>query len=325
MTLVSVIMPAYREEAHLADAVGSVVAQTYPDWELIIVDDCSPDGTFELAKRLAEGDDRIQAYQLPENSGRPAVPRIFAIERSKGDFIAFLDGDDIWFDDKLKIQLSAFTGDSIVAVCSPAETILDDVRTGQLSTAAEIDLDSTIEENTIVNSSVIVRRSAYFACGGLDPSPVIRFGEDWDLWLRLLSTGKIVRTKEPAVGYRMHSGNLGRSEDQYEMVTRIIEKNAALPGLSTAAHARSRAKFEYKYGIKMVEDDPARARKHLKTALSARALPPRLVLRCILLYLASLVPIKGARRAIVSARTSPRRDRIGPEILGQAGRKRPKG
>ena len=102
--LVSIVMPSYNCEKFIADSIESVVAQTYKNWELIIVDDLSTDKTLEVAGRYAEKDERIKIFVNDKNSGA-AVSRNRAISEAKGRWIAFLDSDDLWMPTKLEKQL----------------------------------------------------------------------------------------------------------------------------------------------------------------------------------------------------------------------------
>lgn len=102
--LVSIIMPSYRCGRFIVESIRSVQAQTYQNWELIVVDDCSGDDTVELVQNLQEEDDRIKIYQNPSNCGA-AVSRNMALSKAKGRWIAFLDSDDLWLPDKLEHQI----------------------------------------------------------------------------------------------------------------------------------------------------------------------------------------------------------------------------
>lgn len=101
--LVSVIMPSYNVEKYIAASIKSVIAQTYRDWELIVVDDCSSDNTVQIIKKF--NDSRIRLFINDKNSGA-AIARNRALREAKGRWIAFLDSDDIWHPDKLKLQIS---------------------------------------------------------------------------------------------------------------------------------------------------------------------------------------------------------------------------
>lgn len=102
--LVSIIMPAYNSQQYIAEAIESVLSQSYNHWELLIQDDCSNDDTLVISERYAEKDARIRVEKNIENSGA-AVTRNNAIARSNGVFLAFLDSDDIWLPSKLEHQI----------------------------------------------------------------------------------------------------------------------------------------------------------------------------------------------------------------------------
>lgn len=101
--LVSIIVPSYNCAKYLPDTIGSVLAQTYENWELLIVDDCSTDNTEEVVKSF--GDDRIRYLKNEQNSGA-ALSRNYALREAKGRWIAFLDSDDMWMPEKLEHQIA---------------------------------------------------------------------------------------------------------------------------------------------------------------------------------------------------------------------------
>ena len=103
--LVSIIMPTYRCGSFISKSINSVLAQTYQNWELIIVDDCSCDGTIEIVKDYQKQDNRIVLFQNDINSGA-AVSRNLALKNAKGHWIAFLDSDDLWEPTKLEKQIN---------------------------------------------------------------------------------------------------------------------------------------------------------------------------------------------------------------------------
>jgi glycosyltransferase involved in cell wall biosynthesis len=102
--LISIITPCYNCERYIAETIESVLAQTYTNWEMIIVDDCSIDKSFEIAINLAQKDTRIKVVKQEQNGGA-AKARNKAIELSKGEYLAFLDSDDLWLPQKLEKQL----------------------------------------------------------------------------------------------------------------------------------------------------------------------------------------------------------------------------
>jgi len=104
MPKVSVITPAYNAEQYLDKTIESVLAQTFLDWEMLIVDDCSLDHTYELASSYADKDTRIKVIKAPKNGG-VAAARNIALSVADGQYIAFLDSDDIWLPNKLEKQV----------------------------------------------------------------------------------------------------------------------------------------------------------------------------------------------------------------------------
>ena len=106
MDRVSVVMPAYNATATLEASMRSALAQTHADVELLVVDDCSTDGTWDVVQRLAAEDPRVVPIRQPRNAG-VAAARAAGIEAATGRYIAFLDSDDRWYPDKLAIQLAA--------------------------------------------------------------------------------------------------------------------------------------------------------------------------------------------------------------------------
>jgi glycosyltransferase involved in cell wall biosynthesis len=102
--LVSIITPCYNSAKYITQTIESVLVQTYQNWEMIIVDDCSIDDSYEIALEYAEQNNRIKAYRMEKNGGA-ALARNKAIELSNGDYLAFLDSDDLWYPEKIEKQL----------------------------------------------------------------------------------------------------------------------------------------------------------------------------------------------------------------------------
>jgi len=104
-SIVSIITPCYNSAPFIAETIESVLAQTYTNWEMLIVDDYSTDGSYEITLQYAEKDQRIKVYRMTQNSGA-AVCRNKAIELSQGEYLAFLDSDDLWLPEKLAKQIA---------------------------------------------------------------------------------------------------------------------------------------------------------------------------------------------------------------------------
>lgn len=105
-SLISIITPCYNATASISQTIESVIAQTYQNWEMIIIDDCSSDNSAEIIHHFCERDKRIRYFRTSEPSGSPSLPRNIGIDNANGDYIAFLDSDDVWLPDKLKEQMA---------------------------------------------------------------------------------------------------------------------------------------------------------------------------------------------------------------------------
>lgn len=107
--LVSIVTPCYNAEQYIARTIQSVLEQTYQNWEMLIVDDCSTDNSAELIRQYCAKYEKIRYYKTDKNFGTPTRARNIGIKNAKGRFIAFLDSDDIWFPTKLERQLTVFS------------------------------------------------------------------------------------------------------------------------------------------------------------------------------------------------------------------------
>jgi teichuronic acid biosynthesis glycosyltransferase TuaG len=104
-TLISIITPCYNSEKYIAETIESVISQVYKNWEMLIVDDCSTDKSLEIASFYAKKESRIKIFKNSKNQGA-CYSRNFAIKKAQGEYIAFIDSDDLWNSDKLNVQLN---------------------------------------------------------------------------------------------------------------------------------------------------------------------------------------------------------------------------
>lgn len=104
--LISIITPCYNAANVISQTIDSVISQTYTNWEMIIVDDCSTDGSAKVIQHYIQQDKRIKYFKTDFPSGSPALPRNIGIRNVQGDYIAFLDSDDLWLPDKLEEQVT---------------------------------------------------------------------------------------------------------------------------------------------------------------------------------------------------------------------------
>ena len=103
--VVSIVTPCYNAAHLIIETIDSVLSQTFTNWEMLIIDDCSRDNSAEVIKEYSTNDDRIKYFKTSHRSGSPSMPRNIGIENARGKYIAFLDADDVWLPDKLEIEL----------------------------------------------------------------------------------------------------------------------------------------------------------------------------------------------------------------------------
>jgi glycosyltransferase involved in cell wall biosynthesis len=211
--LVSIIVPVFNRLKYLRAAIDSVFEQSFKDWELLIADDGSGPETRDYLRTLDHGG-RVRVLWLL-HCGNPAAVRNAALREAKGEFIAFLDSDDLWTPDKLRTQIASLRhpamGDSVVREWSYTGFALvgdsgDPISGAQMKPRAAIGgrlLDQLVrEEARIVTPSVVVRRDMMERAGGYNEELLVC--EDYELWMRLASYGEADFVDEPLVLVRRH-------------------------------------------------------------------------------------------------------------------------
>jgi len=189
--LVSVIIPTYNSAKYISRAVESVLNQTYQDFEIIIIDDGSTDNTGEIVQSIK--DDRI-TYIKQENAG-PAAARNKGLEIAKGEYIAFLDADDMWKANKLETQIKCFSqNDKLCLAFSAMDLVNEDleiirVKRHRKYTNNELlkQLLTNYPDTVPMPSTVMIKKSYLNEVGYFYPE--LFTGEDFDLWLRLILKG----------------------------------------------------------------------------------------------------------------------------------------
>lgn len=223
--LVTVVLPAYGMGRYIAAALDSVAAQTYSDWEVVVVDDLGPeDGTHAIVESFIArvGADKARVVRHTVNQGVSAARNTGATE-GRGTFVAFLDPDDDWFPDHLQQLMDLFEKDPGLDVATgPVEAFYDGPdappKKIQEITAWHVeDFPRTLAlHNFIQPSASLLRRSALLRVGGFDTDPAIQHIEDYDLWIRLVEQGsRFAFLDRPTSRYRKHEG--GASSDPQRM------------------------------------------------------------------------------------------------------------
>ena len=236
---VSVIIPAYNTAQFIAETLQSVFAQTFTDYEVIVINDGSPD-TPELERVIAPYRDRIH-YLVQANRGLSAA-RNAGIAVASGEFVALLDSDDVWEPDYLSHQLAVMRDSGYDVVYPNATTFGDPLRSGRLfmdvhPSTGEVTFESLVGQQCNVMVSVLARRDVLVAAGLFDES--LRSSEDFDMWLRVVQGGwRIGYHRRSLVGSRLRRGSL--SADAVNMchhIVRVLDKVSREMSLTPAQQA----------------------------------------------------------------------------------------
>ena len=206
--LVSVIMPSYKSEKFISDSIDSVLRQTYNNWEMIIIDDLSPDNSNEVISKYVNKDRRIRLICLRENCG-PAVARNTGIKIAKGRYIAFLDSDDIWLPEKLEKQVGFMDDNGLPISYGSYYTInRDGKRIGIRRVCPCISYVDMLKSNHIGNLT-----------GIYDVSKIGKYymdnvgHEDYTLWLKILrDVGEAKGIEDPLAEYRLLDDSLSSNK-----------------------------------------------------------------------------------------------------------------
>ena len=180
--LVSVITPSYNCARFIEETIRSVQAQTWQNWEMVIVDDCSTDNSVEVIRNLAKTDSRIRLIEHQWNGG-PAVARNIAIEHAKGRYIAFLDSDDLWLPKKLEKQIAHIDKTKAALVYGAYQKITEAGELkGVVHPPAQVTYDDMLRSNFIGCLTAIYDRQKIGKCY----MPIIAKRQDQALWLKIL-------------------------------------------------------------------------------------------------------------------------------------------
>lgn len=224
--LVSVIMPAHNAEGFIAESIRSVQQQTYENWELLVIDDASRDGTSRLVEDLQAKDPRIKLHVLPANQGA-GFARNIGIKAATGKYISFLDSDDLWKPSKLEIQLRIMEQEH-VDVCFSSYNLMDEEGKGlqkQIKALEFLPFKKLKKANYIGNLTGIYNASRL----GKIYCPLIRKRQDWGLWLLAVEKAGFARgIREPLAVYRERKGSISGNKIEmlqynYKVYRKVLE------------------------------------------------------------------------------------------------------
>ncbi|MFA6158125.1 MAG: glycosyltransferase family 2 protein [Candidatus Paceibacterota bacterium] len=227
--LVTILVATYNRAHYIGEAVASAQKQTFQNWELIILDDASTDGTETIARDMAARDSRIAYVRHPQNKGI-AGNRNAGLALAKGTYIAVLDSDDVWTaPTKLERQVAYLASNPACVAVGTQVSVIDEngARTGSISyetTDAGIRAHF-LRRNQFAQSSIMYRLSAAQAVGGYDPAWTVN--DDYDLWLKMGSQGTFANLSEEMAAYREHTGGITKTKRLKAAIEhlRIIKKH----------------------------------------------------------------------------------------------------
>lgn len=232
-TLVSIITACYNSSFSISKTIESVLSQTYSNWEMLIVDDCSTDNSLLIIQSYCKKDSRIRYLKTDKPSGSPALPRNIGIEHAIGEYIAFLDSDDIWLPNKLQEQYDFLEQNNYSFIYSNYEKISwDGKRAGRIiklrNSSSYWDI---LESCSIPCLTVLLKRELV---GHIRFKPMPK--EDYGFWLEILRKGCIAYNTDKVHALYRESSN-SRSSNKLAMfknqwkILRNIEKVKKIPAL----------------------------------------------------------------------------------------------
>jgi teichuronic acid biosynthesis glycosyltransferase TuaG len=232
--LVSVVIPAHDAAATLDEAIASVAAQTYPDWELLVVDDASTDSTPDVAMRFASTDPRIRLVRRTARGG-PARARNEGLLHARGRYVAFLDADDWWLPPKLERQLGCIrdTGAGLVYTACRRTDAAGRPSARPMRVPLQVSYGELLGNNVIVTSTVLVDRARV----GAFTMPLVRH-EDFACWLSLLRRGvPAFGVQDDLARHRVSKGSVSSSKLRSAIwVWRVYRRSEHLPLHAAALH-----------------------------------------------------------------------------------------
>lgn len=219
MPRVSVIIPAFNAERYIRETLDSVLAQTYGDLEVVVVDDGSSDGTCEIVRGYGDPSTPLRAGPvrlIEQANAGPSAARNHGVREARGELVAFVDSDDLWMPEKLALQVPLFDAEGRVALvyCHGERMAADGspIPTPHLpKPTGRVFLDFLVR-NHCPTSGVVVRRDVFQRFGGFPEDMV--WAEDWHLWLRIAREHEFAAVEQVLVRHRLHDTALTAQHDK---------------------------------------------------------------------------------------------------------------
>ncbi len=240
MPNISVIIPAYNAENTIARTIESVQKQTFSDFELIVINDGSTDRTAEIVQNIE--DIRLKLFSY-ENGGL-SVARNRGIQNASGNYLAFIDADDLWTKDKLEKQLAALEANPDAGVAYSLTCYIDEqdnllYRCNSISFEGNV-LKQLLLTNFLINgSNPLIRQQAIKSIGNFDPS--LKSSEDWDYYLRLAANYSFVCVPKYQILYRKSSANMSSNVERMKKASYTVLERAYQKAPSNLQYLRNQS------------------------------------------------------------------------------------
>lgn len=284
-------MPSYNHGFFIAKAIDSVLKQTMPDFELIIIDNYSTDNTDNVLKKFK--DKRIKVFKF-KNNGIIAASRNHGIKNSRGKFIAFIDSDDIWYKNKLEISYKFFNKDTSF-IFHPMDRIIKNKVKKNFTKYRNDKIDIfkiLLNGNIIPTSSVIITRKLLMKVNMFDEDKKLITSEDFELWLRIFNFGYNAYLIPKTLGcVREHSGNSSANLQRILnagifAIKRSISSLKLSPTKKKLVHKKSLAFLFYSYAIFLLKtNNPKESLKLIQKALKFNNSRPIYILVKIMAFI----------------------------------------
>ncbi|MGJ5676625.1 MAG: glycosyltransferase [Nostochopsis sp.] len=262
----SIVIPAYNSEKTIKQTIESVLCQTFTDFELIIINDGSTDLTLEVISQFQ--DSRIKVFSF-ENAGGN-VSRNRGLERATGEFVSFLDADDIWTPDKLESQFYALQTNPQATVAYSWTDYIDEQGKFLLS-GTHITANGNVYEQLIISnflengSNPLIRREALVKLGGFDED--LTAAQDWDMWLRLAQNFDFIAVPHVQILYRISANSLSTNLVRQEKASLHVLEKACSKNIQDLTHLKNKSLTNlYKYLTCKALQQPFNRQKGLAAA-----------------------------------------------------------
>ncbi len=223
--LVSVIVPTFNGAKHIGATIDSILAQTYRNLEVLVIDDGSTDDTPEVVRRYGS-----PVHYVQQSNAGTAAARNTGVRQSRGEIIALLDHDDLWLPRKLELQVPRFlSAPEVGLVFAGIEFFLHD--TGRVTAtyfpAEELDAHDLLAHEVLPIQTVMFRRTAFEQVGPFDTA--LRGTDDWDMSIRMASQFRVIGVPETLARVRLHETQQGHNQERmFHQAMRVVEKHEHL-------------------------------------------------------------------------------------------------